>query len=81
MPFVQQGLPTNLLDWRGRRSGRRRRLKHERVKREEAERQAAERQAPEDAASRVETEAREAAERNRIARVIDDEVARKARRT
>lgn len=55
-------------------------LKYEGVKREEAERQAAERQAPADAASRVETETREAAERNRIARVIDDEVARKAER-
>ena len=60
-----------------------RRLERERVKRDEAERQAgeaAERQAAEDAVARAETEAREAAERNRIARVLEDEAARKAER-
>lgn len=60
-----------------------RRLKRERVKLDEAERQAAEaaeRQAAAEAAACAETEAREEAERNRIARVIDDEAARKAER-
>ncbi|MCJ8056961.1 DUF6481 family protein [Shinella curvata] len=57
-----------------------RRLKRERMKRDEAERQAAERQAAAAAALRAETEALEVAERNRIARVIDDEAARKAER-
>lgn len=57
-----------------------RRLERERVKRDEAERQATERQAAAAAALRAETEALEVAERNRIARVIDDEAARKAER-
>ncbi|MCX8997403.1 DUF6481 family protein [Rhizobiaceae bacterium BDR2-2] len=60
-----------------------RRLERERVKRETAERlaaEAAERQAAVAAAARAETEAREAAEKNRIARVVEDEAARKAER-
>ncbi|WP_314092927.1 DUF6481 family protein [Shinella sp. M31] len=60
-----------------------RRLERERVKRDDAERQAAEaaeRQAAADAETRAKIEAREEAERNRIARVVEDEAARKAAR-
>lgn len=60
-----------------------RRLERERVKRIEAERltaEAAARQAAIEAAARAEIEAREAAEKNRIARVLEDEAARKAER-
>lgn len=60
-----------------------RRLERERLKRDEAERriiEAAQRQAAADAAARAETEACEAAERERIARVLEDEAVRKAER-
>lgn len=53
------------------------------MKRDEAERRAAEaseRQAAIDAAARAETEARETAEKTRIARVLEDEAVRKAER-
>ncbi|NOV21331.1 hypothetical protein E5S70_36010, partial [Ensifer adhaerens] len=55
----------------------------ERVKNEERERlqaEAAEREAALTAAARAEAEAREAADKNRISRVIEDEAARKAER-
>ncbi|KAA0693305.1 hypothetical protein DTW90_25985 [Neorhizobium sp. P12A] len=60
-----------------------RRLERERVKLEESERlvtEAAEQQAAMAAAARAETEARDAREKNRIARVVEDEAARKAER-
>lgn len=60
-----------------------RRLERERIKRDEAERrmaEAIERQAAADAAARAETEARETVEKNRIARVLEDEASRKAER-
>ncbi len=60
-----------------------RRAERERLKREEQERveaEAAERLAAAEAAARAEVEAREAADKNRIARVIEDEAARKAER-
>lgn len=60
-----------------------RRLERERLKRVEVERriaEACERQAAADAAARAETDLRETAEKHRIARVIEDEAARKAER-
>ncbi|WLD96345.1 DUF6481 family protein [Agrobacterium leguminum] len=60
-----------------------RRIERERLKREEGERrviEAADRQAVADAAARAQTEAREIAERDRIARVLEDEAVRKAER-
>lgn len=60
-----------------------RRIERERLNREEGERQvieAADRQAVADAAARAQTEAREIAERHRIARVLEDEAVRKAER-
>lgn len=60
-----------------------RRAERERVKLEEKERihaEAAERQAVADAAARAEVEAREATDRDRISRVIEEEAARKAKR-
>lgn len=60
-----------------------RRQARERIKMEEEARistEAAERQALSDAAALAETEARESAEKARVARVIEDEAARKAAR-
>ncbi|MBP1874144.1 hypothetical protein LPJGGPFB_03266 [Ensifer adhaerens] len=60
-----------------------RRINRERVKTEERERaqaEAAEREAAIAAAATAEAEAREAADKNRISRVIEDEAARKAER-
>lgn len=60
-----------------------RRDERERVRLEERERvhnEAAERQAAADAAVNAEVEARKAADRNRVSRVIEDEAARKAER-
>jgi hypothetical protein len=60
-----------------------RRLERERVKLEEQERlvaEAAERQEAVVAAARAETEARETAEKGRMARLIEDEATRKADR-
>ncbi|MBS1182841.1 MAG: hypothetical protein H6Q99_2721 [Proteobacteria bacterium] len=60
-----------------------RRAERERVKLEEQNRiaaEVAEREAAIEAAARAESEAREAATKNRIARVIEDEAARKAER-
>ncbi len=60
-----------------------RRVERERVKRSEADRratEAAEQLTAADAAVRADTEARETAERNRIALVLEDEAARKAER-
>ncbi|MCM2396965.1 DUF6481 family protein [Rhizobium sp. S95] len=60
-----------------------RRAERERVKTEERERiraEAEEREAAIAAAARAEIDAREAAEKNRISRVLEDEAARKAER-
>ena len=60
-----------------------RRLERERLKLEEQARfeaEAAEQQAAAQAAAQAETEARESAEKARVARVIEDEAARKAAR-
>jgi len=60
-----------------------RRAERERSKTEEQERlrvESAERQAAVDAAAREEVEARETAEKNRIAWLVEDEAARKAER-
>lgn len=60
-----------------------RRLERELMKRAEAEHRAAgalEQQAIADAAAQAETEARETADRNRIARTLEDEAIRKAAR-
>jgi hypothetical protein len=63
---------------RTERHAERQRLKLEEQERVQAE--AAERQAAADAAARADVEAREAADKNRISRVIEDEAARKAER-
>src|SRR5690606_38710636 len=60
-----------------------RRLERHRAKVEEQERvraEAAEQQAAADTAAKAELEAREAADRDRIARVVEDEAARKVAR-
>ncbi len=68
----------------GERAGdRRRKRPRPEGERDEAERRVAEadeRKAAAEAAARAETEAREATERDRIARVLEDEAARKAER-